>query len=124
MQARALVVALMAAAMVQPVSVRAQDCAQLFIYSINQVCRMLANGFSQCEPVGMVGPAPQCVPPGVPPLVALPLHAPMTRALSPYPFLPAFPAPSAAAPQPASSRTTSSRSSPAVKLMCPSSYGR
>ncbi|MBM4180074.1 MAG: OmpA family protein [Betaproteobacteria bacterium] len=101
MQPRALVVALMATAMFQPVSVRAQDCAQLFIYSISQVCRTLSNGFSQCEPVGMVGPAPQCVPPGVPPLVALPLNAPMTQALPPYPFLPPFPAQAAAAPQPA-----------------------
>ncbi|TXT22820.1 MAG: hypothetical protein FD132_198, partial [bacterium] len=99
MQPRALVVALMATAMVQPVSVRAQDCAQLFIYSISQVCRTLSNGFSQCEPVGMVGPAPQCVPPGMPSLMPMPLNAPMTQALPPYPFLSPFPAQAVAAPQ-------------------------
>ncbi len=102
MQARALVLALTATAMLHPASARAQDCAQLFIYAVNQVCRTLANGFSQCEPVGLVGPAPQCVPPGVPPLMPMPLNAPMVRPLTPYPFLPPFQAQAAApAPQPA-----------------------
>ncbi len=101
MQVRALVLALTATAMVQPASAQAEDCARLFIYAVNQVCRTLANGFSQCEPVGLVGPAPQCVPPGVPPLMPMPLNAPMARTLTPYPFLPPFPAQAAApAPQP------------------------
>lgn len=106
MQVRALVLALTATAMVQPVSVRAEDCAQLFIYAVNQVCRTLSNGFSQCEPVGLVGPAPQCVPPGVPSLMPMPLNAPMVRTLTPYPFLPPFPAQVAAVPQPAPMPTT------------------
>ncbi len=75
MQVRALVLALTATAMVQPASAQAEDCAQLFIYAVNQVCRTLSNGFSQCEPVGLVGPAPQCVPPGVPPLMPMPRQA-------------------------------------------------
>lgn len=95
MQQRALVMALFAAGAALPAAhpAAAQDCTQIFVYSVNQVCRTLSNGFSQCQPVGMVGPAPNCAQPGVPPLMAVPLAPPVTQAPPAFAFQPPFPAP-------------------------------
>jgi len=99
MQPRALVLALTAAGTLFAAPARAaDDCSQMFIYSVNQFCRTLSNGFSQCQPVGMVGPAPNCAKPGVPAIMPVPLAPPVTQAMPPYPFMPPFP-PQAAAPQ-------------------------
>ena len=106
MQQRALVLALFTAGTVLPASpVAAEDCVQMFVYAVNQVCRTLANGFSQCQPVGVVGPAPNCSVPGVPPVVAVPLAPPSLPtppafAYQPYagPVVPYFTAPVTAAP--------------------------
>ena len=93
MQQRALVMALFAAGTIFPAAGRAEDCSQMFIYSVNQVCRTLSGGFTQCQPVGMVGPAPQCSSPGVPPIMAVPLAPPVTQPpLSPFVYQPPFPA--------------------------------
>jgi outer membrane protein OmpA-like peptidoglycan-associated protein len=99
MQQRALVLALLAAGAAFPAAGRAEDCTQLFVYSVNQVCRTLSNGFSQCQPVGMVGPAPNCAAPGVPSIMAVPLAPPVTQSAAPFNYLPPFPA--ATVPQPA-----------------------
>lgn len=99
MQQRVLVLALIAAGTLFAAPARAaDDCSQMFIYSVNQFCRTLSNGFSQCQPVGMVGPAPNCAKPGVPAIMPVPLAPPVTQAVPAYPFMPPFPA-QAAAPQ-------------------------
>lgn len=99
MYQRALVLALMAAGVVLPGTVRAaDDCAQIFVYSVNQFCRTLSNGFSQCQPVGMVGPAPNCAKPGLPPIMPVPLAPPVVQAPMPYNFMSPFPAPGSMAP--------------------------
>jgi len=99
MHYRAIVLALMAAGAVPPVTAHAaDDCTQMFVYSVNQFCRTLANGFSQCQPVGMVGPAPNCAMPGVPPIMPVPLAPPVTQAVPPYNFATPFPS-QAVAPQ-------------------------
>jgi outer membrane protein OmpA-like peptidoglycan-associated protein len=105
MQQRALVLALTAAGTLFAAPARAaDDCSQMFIYSVNQFCRTLSNGFSQCQPVGMVGPAPNCAKPGVPAIMPVPLAPPVTQAVPPYPFMPPFPvqtaAPQAVSPAP------------------------
>ncbi len=106
MHYRAIVLALMAAGAVPPVTAHAaDDCSQMFIYSVNQFCRTLSNGFSQCQPVGMVGPAPNCAKPGVPSIMPMPLAPPVTQALPSYNYATPFPAqavaPQAAQPAPA-----------------------
>ena len=99
MHYRAIVLALMAAGAVPPVTAHAaDDCSQMFIYSVNQFCRTLSNGFSQCQPVGMVGPAPNCAKPGVPSIMPMPLAPPVTQALPSYNYATPFPA-QAVAPQ-------------------------
>ncbi len=99
MQQRALVLALAAAGTLFAAPARAaDDCSQMFIYSVNQFCRTLSNGFSQCQPVGMVGPAPNCAKPGVPAIMPVPLAPPVTQAVPSYPFMPPFPV-QAAVPQ-------------------------
>ena len=97
MQQRALVLALMTMGMLPTGYARAaDDCSQMFVYSVNQFCRTLSNGFSQCQPVGMVGPAPNCAKPGVPPIMPVPLAPPVTHAPAPYNYLVPFPPPAAA----------------------------
>lgn len=99
MHQRALVLALMAVGAVLPGSTRAaDDCSQMFVYSVNQFCRTLSNGFSQCQPVGMVGPAPNCAKPGVPAIMPVPLAPPVTQAPPRFNFLPPFSAPTTAVP--------------------------
>jgi outer membrane protein OmpA-like peptidoglycan-associated protein len=114
MNHRALILALMATGAVLPVTTRAaDDCSQMFVYSVNQFCRTLSNGFSQCQPVGMVGPAPNCAKPGVPPIMPVPLAPPILKAPSPYNFMAPFPAPGSVAPSAAAQPT------PAVPAAAP-----
>ncbi len=99
MHQRALVLALMAAGTVLPGTTQAaDDCSQMFVYSVNQFCRTLSNGFSQCQPVGMVGPAPNCAKPGVPPIMPVPLAPPVLQAPAPFNYMAPFPAPGSVAP--------------------------
>ncbi len=99
MHQRALVLALMAAgAVFSGIAGAADDCSQMFVYSVNQFCRTLSNGFSQCQPVGMVGPAPNCAKPGVPPIMPMPLAPPVVQAPSPFSYMAPFPAPGGAVP--------------------------
>ena len=117
MHYRAIVLALMAAGAVPPVTAHAaDDCSQMFIYSVNQFCRTLSNGFSQCQPVGMVGPAPNCAKPGVPSIMPMPLAPPVTQALPSYNYATPFPA-QAAAPQAAQSAPAPAARPAAVAAM-------
>lgn len=99
MNQRALILALMAAAAVLPGTTQAaDDCSQMFVYSVNQFCRTLSNGFTQCQPVGMVGPAPNCAKPGLPPIMPVPLAPPAMQAPMPYNYMAPFPAPGGVSP--------------------------
>ncbi len=99
MHQRALVLALMAAGSVLPGTTQAaDDCSQMFVYSVNQFCRTLSNGFSQCQPVGMVGPAPNCAKPGLPPIMPVPLVPHVLQAPAPFNYMAPFPAPGGVAP--------------------------
>lgn len=76
----------------------ADDCTQMFVYSVNQFCRTLSNGFSQCQPVGMVGPAPNCAKPGLPPIMPVPLAPPVLQAPGAFNYAAPSPVPGGAAP--------------------------
>lgn len=117
MYQRALVLALMAAGVVLPGTTQAaDDCSQMFVYSVNQFCRTLSNGFSQCQPVGMVGPAPNCAKPGVPPIMPVPLAPPVMRAPMPYNYMAPFPAPGNGAPSAAVQATPAPAAPAAVSV--------
>lgn len=119
MHQRALVLALMATGAMFPAAGQAaDDCSQMFVYSVNQFCRTLSNGFSQCQPVGMVGPAPNCAKPGVPPIMPVPLAPPVTQAFPQFNYMSPFPAPGVGMPSaaalPAASSVAPGASAPAV----------
>lgn len=68
MKPSALLLALIAAGVATPGSARASEdfCSRLVIYAVQQVCQLLGNGLTQCQPVGVAGPAPGCAQPGTP----------------------------------------------------------
>ncbi len=108
----------MAAGTVLPSAARAaDDCSQMFVYSVNQFCRTLSNGFSQCQPVGMVGPAPNCAKPGVPPIMPVPLAPPVTQAPR-YNYMLPFTAPQAAV-SPAAAQPAAPAAAPAAAAQSP-----
>lgn len=81
MKPHTLWLAIMAMGAVLPAAARAEDnCALSFIYAINQACALLSNGFTQCQPVGLVGPAPNCERAGLQPLMPVPLAPPTLQA--------------------------------------------
>lgn len=99
MKRNALVLALIAAATGMPGTVHAADdvCSRLFIYTVNQMCQLLANGQKLCQPIGIAGPAPNCQVPGQlgmvqvplgPPTLQLPTFNPATNTYNPNPYLP------------------------------------
>jgi outer membrane protein OmpA-like peptidoglycan-associated protein len=85
MKPSALVLALLTTASTLPGSAHAADdfCSRIFIYAVNQICHLLPNGQSVCQPIGLAAPAPNCQTPGVQPMV-VPLGPPTLQ-------LPAFP---------------------------------
>jgi outer membrane protein OmpA-like peptidoglycan-associated protein len=62
-----------ASALVSPATFAAQDCMTVLVYAVNNICRMLPNGYTQCQPVATVAPASGCRVPGAPPLAHLPM---------------------------------------------------
>lgn len=108
MKPRALVAALAFAGSALPSAVlAAESCGELFIYTVTPFCRLLGNGLSLCQPVGVVGPAPACKLPGTPPYVSVPLAPPVLRPTAAaaypfpvFPFVPAPPPPGAGGAQP------------------------
>ncbi|HRH81700.1 MAG TPA: OmpA family protein [Thiobacillaceae bacterium] len=91
MKPRALAMALMATGTTLPVfaqtgleAIKPEDnCALMFVYAVNQVCSLLSNGLTQCQPVGMVGPSPNCPSSGLQPLMPVPLSAPVIKPAPP-----------------------------------------
>lgn len=93
MKPSALLLALIAAGVAAPGSARASEdfCSRLVIYAVQQVCQLLGNGLTQCQPVGVAGPAPGCAQPGAPaywPVVMGPPVLQMPPALPHAPLLP------------------------------------
>ncbi len=92
MQSRALILALMASGIMLSDPSDADDnfCSRLFIYAVKPFCQLLPNGLSQCQPVGLVGPAPGCAQPGRQAFAPIPLAAPTWQMPPPlaYPFGP------------------------------------
>lgn len=74
-----------------------QQWAQLVVYAITPYCQALSNGLRVCQPVGLVGPAPNSPAAAYQPLVQVPLAPPTLQppgvqpfALPPHnPYLPA-----------------------------------
>lgn len=91
MKPRTLVLALAAMGTTAPVLAQTgpdvikpeDNCAMMFVYAVNQVCSLLSNGLTQCQPVGMVGPSPNCPSAGLQPLMPVPLSAPVVKAAPP-----------------------------------------
>jgi outer membrane protein OmpA-like peptidoglycan-associated protein len=87
MQPRALIMALMATGTLTPAVVQAQSnplrpedsCPVMVVYAVTQVCNLLSNGLTQCQPVGVVGPAPNCPNAGLQPLMPMPLSPPVIQ---------------------------------------------
>lgn len=87
MKPRALVLALMATGTLAPGVVRAQldnlkpeeNCAVMVVYAATQLCSRLSNGLTQCQPVGMVGPSPNCPNAKLQPLMPVPLSPPVIQ---------------------------------------------
>jgi len=75
MKQNTLALALMTAATILPVPVRAADdfCSRIIIYAINQFCQLLPNGQSLCQPIALAGPAPGYQLPGLPDLFQFPM---------------------------------------------------
>lgn len=92
MKPNALAIALVTAAATFPSTSHAADdvCSRLFIYAVNQLCQLLPNGQSLCQPVGLAGPSPSCESPSHPAMVQIPLGPPVIQ----IPQFPSF------APQP------------------------
>lgn len=92
MKPNALAIALVTAAATFPATSHAADdvCSRLFIYAVNQLCQLLPNGQSLCQPVGLAGPSPSCESPSHPAMVQIPLGPPVIQ----IPQFPSF------APQP------------------------
>lgn len=91
LEPRALALALLAVGVSLPAAAQTGEdyCSKLFVYTVTPFCKLLANGLSQCQPVGVVGPAPACATPGIQPLMQVPLAPPVTQNPSP-PFPPPF----------------------------------
>lgn len=104
MKPNALVLALITTASILPGSAHAADdfCSRLFIYAVNQICQLLPNGQTLCQPVGLAGPSESCDLPNPPTLVQVPLGPPSIQMpqISPFSALPnpALPNPFAAYP--------------------------
>lgn len=94
MHMRALVMALLATGMLAPGLARAEldnlkeelpnlkpenNCAMMAFYGGTQICRWLSNGMTQCQPVGMLGPSPDCPNAGKQPLIPVPLAPPVIQ---------------------------------------------
>lgn len=112
MKPNALVLALITTASVLPPSAHAADdfCSRLFIYAVNQICQLLPNGQTLCQPVGLAGPSESCDLPNPPKLVQVPLGPPsiqmppfsaLPNPFAAYPFAPMPYAPASAFPLPA-----------------------
>lgn len=101
MQPRALVLALISAGAALHGAAHGADdyCSKPYIYAVNQVCQPLPNGLTQCQQIGLAGPAPGCTQPGGATLVPVPLAPPV---LMPppmaNPYLPGYQAPPVANP--------------------------
>ncbi len=73
--------------------------AQLVVYAVTPYCQVLSNGLRVCQPIGLVGPAPDSPAAAYQPLVRVPLAPPSVQppGMPPYayplpgvnPFLPA-----------------------------------
>jgi outer membrane protein OmpA-like peptidoglycan-associated protein len=87
MKPNALVLALLSAFTTMSGNARAADdvCSRLVVYAIEQICQLLPNGQSLCQPVAMTGPDLACELPDRPPMKPVALAPPQIQ-------LPAFPA--------------------------------
>ncbi len=101
MKPNAFVLALLVAASVVPGSAHAADdfCSRIFIYAINQICQLLPNGQSLCQPIGLAGPGPSCDSPSAQQLVQIPLGPPAIQ-MAPFSPFASAPSPYAANPFP------------------------
>ena len=100
MKKNALAIALLTTATAMSGSAHSADdfCSRMFIYAINQICHLLPNGQSICQPIGLTGPDPTCSLDSTQPLTQVPLGPPVLMAspfestgLNPYtqtPFTP------------------------------------
>ncbi len=88
MKHNALAIALVTAATTLPATSHAAEdvCSRLFIYAVNQLCQLLPNGQSLCQPVGLAGPSPSCESPSTAAMVQIPLGPPVIQ----MPQLPSF----------------------------------
>lgn len=86
MKHRAIILALASAGIAFPVGARAADdiCGRLIIQAINQICQLLPNGLSLCQPVALVGPGAECKNPEQQSVVRVPLGQPTLRAMTPW----------------------------------------
>lgn len=73
--------------------------AQMVIYAVTPYCQVLSNGLRVCQPIGLVGPAPNSPAAAYQPLVRVPLAPPSVQppglpafAHTPYGTLPFMPA--------------------------------
>ena len=89
MKPNALVLALLSTSAAFPVNARAADdvCSRLVVYAVNQICQLLPNGQSICQPVALTGPDPSCALPDKPPMAQVALAPPSIQ----MPKLPTFP---------------------------------
>lgn len=60
--------------------------AQMVVYAVTPYCQVLSNGLRVCQPIGLVGPAPNSPAAAYQPLVRVPLAPPSVQP----PGLPAF----------------------------------
>jgi OOP family OmpA-OmpF porin len=108
MKPTALVLALLTTASTLPGSALAADdfCSRVFIYAVNQICHLLPNGQSICQPIGLAGPDPNCPTSGTQPML-VPLGPPtlqmpafQTFTGTPTPYAPPAYFPNSYAPNP------------------------
>jgi outer membrane protein OmpA-like peptidoglycan-associated protein len=99
MKLNALTLALATATLAVPGSAQAADdlCSRVFLYAVNQICQLLPNGQSLCQPVALAGPSPTCDTPGQQNMVQVPIGPPTLQ----FPQFPQFmPGTGAYAPNP------------------------
>lgn len=64
--------------------------AQMVVYAVTPYCQVLQNGLRVCQPIGLVGPAPNSPAVAYQPLVRVPLAPPSIQppAMSPFAYPP------------------------------------
>lgn len=71
----------------------ANQWAQMVIYAVTPYCQVLSNGLRVCQPIGLVGPAPDSPAAAYQPLVRVPLAPPSVQPPGMQPY--AYPLPGA-----------------------------